>query len=115
MVKVEGDFRERNYLCWRVSTLRLAQCIASLRDATRTLNSRLWSWLSEVETNGGGIFIPVNRLSLNGQGFVLNGRGFVLNGRGFVLNGQGFVLNGQGFILNGRGFVLNSQGFVLNG
>ena len=28
-----------------------------------SLNSRSLSWLSEVETNGGGIFIPVNRLN----------------------------------------------------
>ncbi|MEH2058803.1 MAG: hypothetical protein V7K97_22145 [Nostoc sp.] len=41
-----GEFRHFDY----------AQCIASL-------NSRSLSWLSEVETNGGGIFIPVNRLS----------------------------------------------------
>jgi hypothetical protein len=27
-----------------------------------SLNSRSLSWLSEVETNGGGIFIPVNHL-----------------------------------------------------
>ncbi|MEH2061151.1 MAG: hypothetical protein V7K50_02595 [Nostoc sp.] len=41
-----GEFRHFDY----------AQCIASL-------NSRSLRWLSEVETNGGGIFIPVNRLS----------------------------------------------------
>ena len=29
-----------------------------------SLNSRSLSWLSEVETNGGGIFIPVNHLAL---------------------------------------------------
>ncbi|WP_279605136.1 hypothetical protein [Aetokthonos hydrillicola] len=28
-----------------------------------SLNSRSLSWLSEAETNGGGIFIPVNHLT----------------------------------------------------
>ncbi|WP_310833560.1 hypothetical protein [Aetokthonos hydrillicola] len=27
-----------------------------------SLNSRSLSWLSEAETNGGGIFIPINHL-----------------------------------------------------
>ncbi|MEA5622258.1 hypothetical protein [Nostoc sp. UHCC 0251] len=66
-----GDFRQRKYLCWRVST-------TSTSLSTSSLNSRSISWLSvplrgsklrvasrrEVETNGIGTFILVNHLSI---------------------------------------------------
>jgi hypothetical protein len=71
---IVGDFRQRKYLRWRVSALRhfgFAQCTASLNSRTACrLRQQSISWLSAillrleviVETNGSGIFIPVNHL-----------------------------------------------------
>jgi hypothetical protein len=50
-----GDFQERKYL--GNASFGFAQLKVSA-----SLNSRSFSWLSEAETNGGGIFIPVNHL-----------------------------------------------------